>query len=519
MREFNDRGTCIPKLHYMVDIIGKLEEILPLIEKGSYFTINRPRQYGKTTTLFMLQRYLLQTGKYEVFKLSFEGLGDLIFSSEELFVKEFLNILAESIRLTSPDLSEYMEKASNKVLNFRELSKEITKATQKTDKKFVLMIDEVDKHGSNQIFVNLLGMLRSKYLAQLEGSDKTFHSVILAGVHDIKNIKSLIRVEEAQKFNSPWNIAIDFKVDMSFTIDEISDMLKKYADEKKVSLDVDNFSEKIYFYTSGYPYLVSKLCKIIDEEIMENYQWEIEDLDEAMKRILKERNTNFQSLIKNLENNQEIFDNVYDIVLMGIEKTYNEDNPIIELGITYGIFKNQNGIVKVHNRIYEQRIYNYMSSKIETMIPIESANYQNKFVKNGYLDFEQILLKFRDFMKEQYSKRDQKFLERNCRLVFLAFIKPIINGRGFDFKEVQVSEEKRLDIVITYLNRKYVVELKIWKGKRAHKDGINQLADYLDRQGLNKGYLVIFDFTKTNGLNLKQEETTCNGKEFFSIWV
>ena len=57
-------------------------------------------------------------------------------------------------------------------------------------------------------------------------------------------------------------------------------------------------------------------------------------------------------------------------------------------------------------------------------------------------------------MKEQYSSLDADFIEREGRLLFLAFIKPIINGVGFDFKEVQISEEKRLDIVIIYNNHK-----------------------------------------------------------------
>jgi hypothetical protein len=66
-------------------------------------------------------------------------------------------------------------------------------------------------------------------------------------------------------------------------------------------------------------------------------------------------------------------------------------------------------------------------------------------------------------------------------LLFLAFIKPIINGTGFDFKEVQISEEKRIDIVIT-LKEKYIVELKIWRGEEYHKKGLIQLQEYLDNQ-------------------------------------
>ena len=38
-----------------------------------------------------------------------------------------------------------------------------------------------------------------------------------------------------------------------------------------------------------------------------------------------------------------------------------------------------------------------------------------------------------------------------------------INGIGFDFKEAQISEEKRLDVVITIQDKKHIIELKIWR--------------------------------------------------------
>ncbi len=48
---FNVTADCKPQLHSMVDISGRVEEIAHLVDKGEYFTINRARQYGKTTTL------------------------------------------------------------------------------------------------------------------------------------------------------------------------------------------------------------------------------------------------------------------------------------------------------------------------------------------------------------------------------------------------------------------------------------------------------------------------------------
>ncbi len=58
MKKFNVTGTCIPEKHYMVDISDKLSQIIGMIENEEYFTINRARQYGKTTTLYQIDRKL-----------------------------------------------------------------------------------------------------------------------------------------------------------------------------------------------------------------------------------------------------------------------------------------------------------------------------------------------------------------------------------------------------------------------------------------------------------------------------
>ena len=57
-KRFNSTGVCVPRKHYMVDISNKLREIKKLIDNEFYFTINRPRQYGKTTTLSELRKAL-----------------------------------------------------------------------------------------------------------------------------------------------------------------------------------------------------------------------------------------------------------------------------------------------------------------------------------------------------------------------------------------------------------------------------------------------------------------------------
>lgn len=520
-KEFNVTGVCVPELHYMVDISNKIDSIMKLIEKGKYFTINRPRQYGKTTTLCTLRERLQNSGDYAVIDISFEGFGTDTFKNEAIFIAAVIRQFKRSCSFNGyADIIEILNEADN-INTLDSFSDFITELLMTWNRNVVLIIDEVDKSSNNELFLSFLGMLRNKYLLRVQKRDYTFHSVILAGVHDVKTLKFKIRPEDERKYNSPWNIAIDFDLDMSFSSKEISTMLEAYNKSNEIKIDTKSISEKIYHYTSGYPFLVSKLCKVIDEKIaVHNSSWDEKLIIDALKIILKENNTNFESLIANLENNSELYNLVYDILMDGKEITYNIHNPIINLGVLYGIFKAEENFLKIDNKIYELLIYNYMSSKIETSSNVGNYNYKNNFIdSDGNLNFEKILIKFQEFMKKEYSSRDIKFLERNGRLLFLAFIKPIINGTGFDFKEVQISEEKRLDVVVTYNNKLYVSELKIWHGEEAHKKGIQQLVDYLDSMSLNAGYLLIYDFTKLNKNKFKQEKINVFGKEIFIVWV
>ena len=243
MKRFNTTGLCNPKKHYMVNISEKLEKIKALIENEEYFVINRPRQYGKTTTLTALENSLKE--KYLVISISFEGIGDIAFSNEEKFVIEFINLIEDILNCIDENLSETFKKLSLGVCTLSNLSRLISKFIKKLDKEVILIIDEVDKSSNNQIFLNFLAMLRNKYLDREKGKAITFKSVILAGVYDIKNLKLKLRPEEERKYNSPWNIAVPFKVDMSLHKDGIKNMLDEYKKDKNLTFDTyKNLSDR-----------------------------------------------------------------------------------------------------------------------------------------------------------------------------------------------------------------------------------------------------------------------------------
>ena len=93
MKEFNTTAVCIPSKHYMVDITERIKSIKQLVDDGKYFTINRARQYGKTTTLNALAAYL--SSSYDVLSIDFQDVTDALFISENDYVKGLAKLLCD----------------------------------------------------------------------------------------------------------------------------------------------------------------------------------------------------------------------------------------------------------------------------------------------------------------------------------------------------------------------------------------------------------------------------------------
>lgn len=377
-RIFNSTGLCVPEEHCMVNIDKRLKEIKELVDDGKYFTINRARQYGKTTTLTALRRYLQKD--YHVVLLDFQTFGSDEFEDENTFslafAETFLWELKKDKLPATDDLSNALgslgERVSLAQSNFRlrKLFVGLRDICASVDKPIVLMIDEVGSATNNQVFVDFLAQLRAQYLKRFQ--QPTFQSVILAGVHDVKNLRRKLRAEEDHKVNSPWNIAADFKVDMSFSAEEIAGMLQEYEVDYHTGMDIDEMAKLLYDYTSGYPYLVSRLCKLIDEEVRvkadfdtREAAWTRSGLHEAVKMILAEKNTLFESLIGKLTNYPELNSLIETLLFTGRQIAYNPDNAMIDNATMFGFIKNLHGVVVITNRLFETRLYNFYLSVAE----------------------------------------------------------------------------------------------------------------------------------------------------------
>ena len=526
-KEFNVKGPCIPHKHYMVDISSRLEKMKALVEKEEYFVINRARQYGKTTTLSQLRKLLAD--EYTVISLSFQRLGDESFSTEEKFCQTLLKDIKKKLRFSGVSKEEQESWHNRDVNSFDLLSDHITDMCE--NKKVILMIDEVDRASNHRVFLNFLGILRDKYIERSGGEDFTFHSVILAGVYDIKNIKMKMvhegvyaQASGERTYDSPWNIAENFDEDMSFTAREIAGMLTSYEADHRTGMIIPDVAEEIYSFTSGYPFLVSRICQYINEKLEK--EWTKAGVLEAIKLITEEPqpNTLFDDLFKNIRNHQALSDFLYEILLEGEIYKFSLGDEVIEQGLRYAFIRIVDRDIRIHNKIFEVIIISYFISKEKREGKKFVKNRIDPNVVNGdQFNIELFFEKFNDYYQTNYSDKNKNFLEREATLLFLFFLQSYLNGNGFRYQQSQpnIATGKRMDIVIAYGNKdsieEFIVELKIWRGEVNRQNAHTQLTNYLKERGADKGYLLTFDFRKKK--EVKQEWIEVDGKSILEVQV
>ena len=513
-KKFNVTGVCIPQFHYMVNISERLSQIKEMVDAGEYFSITKARQYGKTTTLQALAAFLRP--EYQVISLDFQMLSHKDFEDEASFVTAFSREILENVKEEIPEMIlaklTLFSQGNDRDMKLAILFRCLSDWCAKSDKPLVLIIDEVDSAANNQVFLDFLAQLRGYFNQRMQRP--TFWSVVLAGVYDIKNLKRKIRADEDHKLNSPWNIAADFTVDMEFSATDIATMLQEYEQNHNTCMDITSISKMIFDYTSGYPFLVSRICKLTDEKIAgsQNFPnkasaWTKAGILEAIKILLTEQNTLFESLLNKLDDYPELRKGLWSLLFHGQSIVYNTDTEFINMAAMFGFIREENGCAVVANRIFETRLYNFFltsSDMQEQNIYKIALQDKNQFIHNGHLNMELVLNRFVSSFHDLYGDGTNAFLEEDGRKYFLLFLRPIINGTGNYYIESRTRNMKRTDVIIDYLGEQFVIEMKIWRGNEYHTRGEKQLTDDLDYYHLKKGYMVSFNFNKNKEIGVKQ---------------
>ena len=512
MKEFNTTAVCVPDKHYMADLSERVQEIKKLVDDGKYFAINRPRQYGKTTTIDALC-HVLQT-EYKVVSLSFAGIGNAGFETEQSFVKAFARKLKREF-LNGLEVPAVIKNRILEIISRKEEKAELDELfdllqdwCDEEEKGIVLVIDEVDSATNNQVFWDFLSQLRSLYLKRANSNRvKTFQSVILAGVTDVRQLKKITQSEGEHKENTPWNIAADFTIDMSLSESGIQGMLDEYEADHHTGMDTAAIAKQIRAYTNGYPFLVSRICQLLDKGRIPDFgnlpdAWTQDGIDAAVRTILSEENTLFDSLMGELKAMPELCRQLKEILFEGKTIPNLPDNAQQKRLRRVGLIINNHQSVAIANRIFEMRLYNFFigESRFAGELRGNALNNKPEFIKGGKLDVPLIMKRFietqRIIRKLDDEEAERKFIEEEGREKFLTYLWPIINGVGTFSVEEQTRDRKRMDVVIHYCGMRYIIELKIWHGESRNEEGEKQILGYMNHFDLKTGYMLSFNFNK-----------------------
>lgn len=475
MKKFSTTGICTPGKHYMADISRKADQIAALVREGASFSIRHPRQYGKTTMLFRLKQ-LLQPSCY-VLSTTFQSIVAEDLSSEPAFVRYFLSILRKSMVLAGcpehlisawTDLSPVQ--SGHRDLDLAFLRDKVDLLCGTADRPIVLMIDEVDSASSYSVFARFLDMLRDMHLHPQQHAVPTFQSVILAGISDVRQVT--LQSDDGLTMYSPWDFATDCPVDLSFSEEEIAGMLREYEADHRIGMDIPEIASLLHAYTSGYPFLASRICKEMDEQLACSPQfptlvsvWTREGFLTAVEEILNEGSMLISEMVEVVKAYPDVEHLLHSMLFEGFTRPFNADSSAVRIGRMYGFFARRGSELSVSNRIIRICLTNYYLDKEPLTVPLRysAQNLKARFAASGHLDMDLVLSTFQELYPAVYDSTDSTS-DENGRKIFLRYLRTIINGTGHYYTEDGPKDSRSLYVFVDYRGERFMTALRVWHG-------------------------------------------------------
>ena len=506
MRRFGTQGPVNPQEHYVVSRTEEIADFINRVEQGKYIVLFAPRQTGKTT-FFQDALAALVAGSASVersidyfsIQLNFDVCKNLTLSTFYEYLYEQMReeieavfqgrgcVLSETLRgfLEGTTLTNHL----SMMTFFKRFARFLD--AEHAGQQVVIVIDEFD--GIPQAALSdFLHTLRHIYIA---GKPRCPHSVGIIGVKSIAQLNY-------DRSISPFNIQDEFHLP-NFTLEQVQELLGQYTDEVGQAF-APEVIESIHKQTAGQPVLVNRFAQILTEElnVPKTEPITMVHFAAAHAQLLHERNTNIEHLTTNIRKNPRFESVLMRIMARDEGVDFNIDDDIISKLATYGVIaRGADGMCEIINPIYLYCILQAFKAVVngleEKYLPEEnSEGFLDYLTLAGQINMELLLDNFRDFIARagfkilQVPDTPQESVDRHLLLAYLdQFVKTI---GGFMYIEVQTGRG-RMDIIIIYNQKKYIIETKIWRGDSRYQAGKKQLAAYLKSEGTIEGYYIVFD--------------------------
>lgn len=223
-------------------------------------------------------------------------------------------------------------------------------------------------------------------------------------------------------------------------------------------------------------------------------------IEAAKEALILRRDTHLDSLIERLR--EPRVRRVIEPIVAGETLPPDLLDDDVRFALDLGLVVSTPQGLAIANPIYREVIPRALTSLLEQTLPLPRPS-PAYVAPDGRLRFDLLLDDFRAFWCENAEPylAQAPYSEAAAQLVFMAFLQKVVNGGGFIDREYAVGSG-RIDLCIRWPHsggaERWAVELKIWREGRPDPldQGLKQLASYLDRLGLDRGTLIVFDGRK-----------------------
>ena len=500
MKYFNTAGPVNKDFYYKVNPLTRwdLEEILMLIEQEKYFILHAPRQTGKTSSLLALQKYLNDSGNFNVIYANFEvgqmarnnvneGIGAIV---HEIIIR-YSSMFKDKIGIKEELLEKYSIKGT-----LIDLNSILTFISENSDKPVIVLIDEIDALIGDTL-VSVLRQIRAGYDKRPENFPQ---SIILCGVRDIKDYRIHKSNDDIITGGSAFNIKAESLRLGNFTKEDIVNLYNEHTKETGQKFE-ENCFELIWNYTNGQPWLVNALAYEVTFNMKENRDRRIiitKDMIEIAKdRLVISRATHLDQLSDKLDE-----DRVRRVILPMIlnrDARSNKDDEqyCIDLGL---VRLTDRGLV-ISNAIYKEIIPRELTETRQTDFLMRFA--PDWIGEDSLIDTKILFSMFQQFWRENsdiWASHIAGYEEAAPHLVFQAYLQRVANSKGTIFREYALGRG-RTDLMLKWKSKdkeqRIVIELKVMRKKDNYdsikKKALIQTAEYAKKSNATESHILIFD--------------------------
>ncbi len=503
---FNTAGPMIEDMHYLIPPLTRwdLEEIEMLIMQNKYFLLHAPRQSGKTSTILAMQKYINQDDdEYLAIYVNVES-AQVARHNIGRGLKAIIAQLGNEAGKTlgDKDISDELLDIFNKKSGENALISCLNYLCQKTEKKIVLFIDEIDALIGDTL-VSVLRQLRTGYNDRTDGLFPV--SIILCGLVDIKDYKIHKSDGEIITGGSCFNIKSESLSLGNFSKEEVKTLFLEHTKETAQVFEEGIF-DLIYEYTEGQPWLVNALAYQVCFKMKENrdrtIKITVDMLKKAKEQLILSRQTHLDQLADKLD--EPRVRSVIEPMILGVDSfaTENDKTYCIDLGLIKKYNKSHIISNSIYREIIPRELTNGIQDNFGVRYPTPEWVNEDKTINNDKLI--ELFVEFWRKNSDAWNKSLSGYIEAAPHLIFQGFLQRVANGHGSINREYALGNG-RVDLYLEWISpikkQNIIIELKIRdENHKTDKSleniknkALEQTAKYADKCNADNANILIFD--------------------------